>query len=216
MNQQLIGEQIDVFMRDSVIDHAHVINQAFSIEQLPKEDCFNQVSSREMLAFFIEGQIHEAQAKDNVLTVYYPEDKADSSYVGLIYMETSQLRMFLEKGKLSSIWAPKSEGTMYPMSQIPPNRRRLDGFAWFDYIRPLSKDDIYEWRPKKKGTELVPQRQRTPARSNAPANAADASANAGDAPAIAADAPANADDTPTDTADTPANADDAETPPVQP
>ena len=149
MNQQLVGEQIEVFMRDSVIDHAHVINKAFSIEQLPKDGCFNQVSSREMFAYFIEGHIHEAQAKDNVLTVYYPEDKADSSYVGLIYMETQQLRMFLEQGKLSSIWAPKSEGVMYPMSQIPPNRRHLEGFAWYDYVRPLSKDDIFEWRPKR-------------------------------------------------------------------
>ena len=165
-NQQLVGEVIEVFMRDSVIDHAHVINQAFSIEQLPKDDCFNQVSSHEMFAYFIDGHIHEAQAKDNVLTVYYPEDRADSSYVGLIYMETQQLRMFMEKGKLSSIWAPKSEGIMYPMSQIPPNRRHLDGFAWFDYVRPLSKEDIFDWRPKKSGTELVPQRPRTPSHNS--------------------------------------------------
>ena len=46
--------------------------------------------------------IDEAQAKDNVITVYYPEDKADSSYVGLVYMETSVLRMFMDSiGKLS-------------------------------------------------------------------------------------------------------------------
>ena len=151
MNQQLLGDEIQVFMKDSVIDHAHVIGNAFSIEELPRKDCYNQVSSKDMFAFFTEGRIHEAQAKDNVITIYYPEDKADSSYVGLVYMETSELRVFMDSvGKMSRIWAPKSEGTMYPMSQIPPNRRLLQGFAWYDYVRPLNRDDVFIWRGKKK------------------------------------------------------------------
>lgn len=154
MNQQLVGDEIQVFMKDSVIDHAHVINNAFSIEQLPEEKCYNQVSSKEMFAYFTEGHIHEAQAKDNVLTVYYPEDKADSSYVGLVYMETSELRIFMDSvGKMSRIWTPKSEGTMYPMSQIPPEKRQLKGFAWYDYVRPLNRDDVFVWRGKKKEKE---------------------------------------------------------------
>ena len=154
MNQQLVGDEIRVYMKDSVIDHAHVVGNAFSIEELHKEKCYNQVSSKEMFAFFTEGRIHEAQAKDNVITVYYPEDKADSSFVGLVYMETSDLRMFMDSiGKLSRIWAPKSDGTMYPMSQIPPQKRYLDGFAWYDYVWPLSKDDIFIWRSKKKDDE---------------------------------------------------------------
>ena len=165
VNQQLFGEVIKVFMKDSVIDHAHVIDQAFSIEQLPQKDLYNQVSSKEMFAFFINGEIHEAQAKDNVLVAYYPEDQADSSYVGLVSMQTSELRMFMEQRKLSRIWAPKSEGVMYPLSQIPPEKRYLEGFTWFDYVRPLSKDDIFNWRPKNKGTELKPQKRREPPRS---------------------------------------------------
>ena len=159
--QQLVGEEIQVFMRDSVLDHAHVINQAFSIEQLRDTACFNQVSSKEMFAFFRDGQIHEAQAKDNVLVVFYPEDSADSTFIGLNYTETTELRMFMEDRKLSRIWMPKAEGTIYPMTQIPPAKRHLPGFAWFDYIRPLNKDDIFNWRPKKGGTELKPLPRRT-------------------------------------------------------
>ena len=151
MNQQLVGDEIQVFMKDSLIDHAHVIDNAFSIEELHQEKCYNQVSSKEMFAFFTEGRIYEAKAKDNVITVYYPEDKADSSFVGLVYLETNELRMFMDSiGKLSRIWTPKADGTMYPMSQIPPQKRYLDDFAWYDYVRPLSKDDIFVWRGKKR------------------------------------------------------------------
>ena len=150
VNQQLSGEEIQLFMKDSVIDYAHVINQAFSIEQLNEKDAYNQVSSKEMFAYFKEGEIHEAKAVDNVIVDYYPVDNADTSYVGLVYLETSELRMFMEQRKLQRIWAPKSDGTMYPMSQIPPSNRFLDGFHWYDYVRPLSKEDIFIWRPKKK------------------------------------------------------------------
>jgi lipopolysaccharide export system protein LptA len=157
MRQQLVGEEIQVFMKDSVVDHAHVINQAFSIEELPDRENYNQVSSKEMFAFFKEGKIHEARAKDNVLIIYYPEDSADSSLIGLNYTETSELRMFMEEGKMKKIWMPKAEGTLYPMSQIPPDKKRLNGFMWFDYVRPLSKEDIFVWRGKKPGTEMKPQ-----------------------------------------------------------
>jgi hypothetical protein len=145
-------------MKDSVIDHAHVISQAFSIEELPEEGLYNQVSSNDMYAFFQNGEIHEAQAVDNVLVAYYPVNESDSTYEGLVRMETTKMRLMMEHKKLTSIWTPKASGMMYPMSQIPPDKKFLERFHWFDYVRPLSKDDIFVWRPKKAGTEMKPQR----------------------------------------------------------
>lgn len=159
-NQQLLGEEMRVYMKDSLIDRAHVISQAFSIEKLKEDNCFNQVSSKEMFAFFKEGEIHEARAVDNVLVAYYPMDDSDSTLIGLISMTTSELKMFFEERKLDYVWAPAPDGVMYPMSQIPPDKRYLEGFYWFDYVRPQSKDDIFNWRPKAPGTELKPQRRR--------------------------------------------------------
>ena len=148
LNQQLLGERIDVFMKDSVIDHAHVVNDAFSIEQLPDRENYNQISSKEMFAYFRNGAMHKAQAKDNVLIIYYPEDEADSTLIGLNYTETTELKIFLENGKMQRIWMPKADGTLYPMGQIPPDKKRLPGYAWYDYIRPLSKDDIFIWKER--------------------------------------------------------------------
>jgi lipopolysaccharide export system protein LptA len=160
MNQQLLGEEIKVYMKDSVVDYAHVINQAFSIEDLHEKDLYNQVSSKEMFAFFVDGNIRETRSVDNVLVAYYPVDESDSSYIGMVSMETSEMRMFLEHQKLQRIWTPKSEGVVYPLTQVPPAKRFLAGFHWFDYVRPLSKEDIFNWRGKKPGTELKPQKRR--------------------------------------------------------
>ena len=158
--QQLFGEEIRVYMNDSTIDWAHVIGQAFSAEQMADTIHFNQVSSKEMKAFFKNGEMRESQAIDNVLSVYYPIDDSDSTLIGLNYLETPLLKMFLEKRKMKRMWIEKPKGTLYPMTQIPPDKYFLPQYAWFDYIRPLNKQDIFNWRGKKEGTELKEQKRR--------------------------------------------------------
>ncbi len=152
--RQLLGEEIRVYMKDSTIDRAHVINQALSAELLPDRQHFNQLASKEMFAFFTDGQISETHAVGNVRSVYYPVDDKDSTLMGLVHIETDTMNMYMKDRQLQKIWTSKTDGTWYPMTQIPPNMYKLDGFTWFDYIRPLSKDDIFEWRGKKSGTEL--------------------------------------------------------------
>ena len=147
--QQLVGDQVDVYLKDSVIDHAHIYNNSFSIQQLLSDTtCYNQVSSKEMFAFFVNGEIREARAKGNVLIGYYFEE-GDSVPIIYNYQQTSELRMFMKGKKLESVWTPKTSGTMYPLNQIPEDRKRLPGFMWYDYIRPLDRYDIFNWRPKK-------------------------------------------------------------------
>ena len=149
-NQQLLGDRIDVFMKDSLINRAHVIGNAFSIQQLKSDTAlFNQVSSKEMFAYFVDGKIHETQAKDNVLIGYYFEE-GDSVAIIYNYQETTEMRMFLKDRKLERVWTPKTSGTMYPPNQIPAEKKRLDGFAWYNDIRPMNRHDIFVWRPKKK------------------------------------------------------------------
>ena len=66
------------------------------------------------------------------------------------YQETTEMRMLLKDRKLERVWTPKTSGTMYPPNQIPADKKRLEGFAWYNDIRPLNRHDIFNWRPKKK------------------------------------------------------------------
>ena len=155
MNRQLLGEQIKAYMNDSTIRFAHVIGQALSVEQMPDSVHFNQVASQEMKAYFDHGEMNLAESIGNVQTVYYLTNDKDSSLVGLNYLETDTMRMFMGANrKLDKIWTNKFTSTMYPMTQIPPSKYKLPNFAWFDDIRPKDKDDIYVWRGKAKGSEL--------------------------------------------------------------
>lgn len=153
-NRQLLGEVIEVFLKDSTIDRAHVINQALSAEMLRDSLKFNQVSSREMFGFFEDGAIRMTEAVGNVRCIYYMQDDRDSSFTNMGYIETDTMRMFMKDRKLQRIWTCKQTGRMYPITQIPPDKKELPSFVWFDYIRPRDKYDIFNWRGKAKGTEL--------------------------------------------------------------
>ena len=151
--QQLLGEEIMVYMNDSTIDWAHIQNQALSVEQLDSLN-YNQVSGKDMKAYFEGGEMKQVDVDGSVRLVYFPMEK-DSTLLGMNCSETSKLSMFLENRKLKKLaMSPKSNGTLYPMTQIPPAKMKLDNFAWFDYVRPLNKADIFNWRGKGAGQEL--------------------------------------------------------------
>lgn len=151
--QQLLGEEIMIYMNDSTIDWAHIQNQALSVERLDSAN-YNQVTGKEMKAFFKDGEMNQVDVVGSVRIVYYPMEK-DSTLIGMNVSETSQLNIFLQNRKLKKmIMSPKSNGTLYPMTQIPSSKKRLENFAWFDYVRPLNKEDIFDWRGKGAGQEL--------------------------------------------------------------
>ncbi len=144
--QQVVGEEIRVYNNDSTIDWVHIINQAMTVEKLDSMS-FNQVASKELFCYFDEGVLTQNYAKGNVYVDYFMlEDNGEQ--IGMNYCETSEMKVFMQDKKVHKIWMPESKHTMYPPFAIPQDKRYLEGFAWFDYIRPKDKDDIFDWKAK--------------------------------------------------------------------
>ena len=151
--QQLLGEKVMVYMNDSTIDWAYIQNQALSVERIDSVN-YNQVTGKDMKAYFKDGEMERVDVIGSVRLVYYPTER-DSTLIGMNVSETSLLNIYLQDRKLKKmVMSPKSNGVLYPMDQLPPAKMKLDNFAWFDYIRPLNKEDIFNWRGKKAGQEL--------------------------------------------------------------
>ena len=160
--QQLFGEEIRAYMNDSTIDWAHIINQAMSIEQMDSVH-YNQVSGKEIKAYFTGGDLRQVDVIGNVRLGYFPVDGKDSTLIGYITAESSLMNVYLLQRKVQKIkMTTQTDGVMYPMLQIPEDKLYLPSFAWFDYIRPLNKDDVFRWRGKKAGQELKKSVQRKP------------------------------------------------------
>lgn len=152
--QQLLGEEIKVYMNDSTIDWAHIINQALAIEQKDTLH-YNQVTGKEMKAFFEAGDMRRVEVNGNVLVLFYPVEERDSSLLMLNYSEGSFLRMLLKERKMErGTFIGKTTGTAYPIEQIPADKYRLPAFVWLDYIRPRSKQDVFHWRGKRADQQL--------------------------------------------------------------
>ncbi len=161
MGSQLLGEKIKVYMNDSTIRYAEVLSQALSVQLMDDSIHYNQIASTDMRAYFKDGKIRENWAVSNVCIVYYPVDDADSTIIGLNYTETDTMKMYINPDQtLERIWMCANTGTFYPLTQTPQEKHKLPNFPWFDHMRPVSKDDIFVWKPKTAGMELKEQRRR--------------------------------------------------------
>ncbi len=162
--QQQLGEEVHVFFNDSTIDRVKIINQALSVEQKDSIH-YNQTAGNKMEFFFANGSLEHLEVIGNVKLNYYPEDSGkddQKEMMGMNYSESSFLVLWMRNKKIHRMrMTPKSSGSFYPMLLIPRKSLYLENFGWFDYVRPLSKDDVFNWRGKKQGTELV-YKQRKP------------------------------------------------------
>ena len=160
-NRQLLGEVVDVYLNDSTIDSIYIDQQALMIEQLPDSTLFNQVSGNLMRAYFQDGELKEFQVDGNGCVVDFPMER-DSTFLYSNYIEAAKLRAYIRERKLQRLVGyPSPQGTTYPIGLAPPEHVRLNGFAWFQDLRPSSKDDVFIWRGKADADRLkaIPRRR---------------------------------------------------------
>ena len=160
---QIVGEEIHSFFNDSTIDSIYVVNQALMCEQLDSLN-FNQIASKEMHMYFTDGEMRESHAVQNVNVNYFQLDdkvKDDTVVIAMNHAETSLMKTYFKDKKVSKVWTAEAEGTFYPIVFVTPRLRYLDNFAWFDYIRPRDKYDLFEWRgkPADKGLHKTKRRE---------------------------------------------------------
>ena len=152
-NMQLLGEEIRIYMDTASIDWVNVINQTLYAERMADAE-YNQIRGQEMRFFFDNGKLGEMQVIGSVEVRYYPVD-GDGLMMGLNCTESGKLTAYMKDGEVDKILIPtKADGIFYPLTQIPQEKRYLSNFAWFDYVRPMNKDDIFRWRSKSKEQQL--------------------------------------------------------------
>lgn len=154
---QLYGDTIAIYMNDSTIEYAHVIQFAFAAQHVDSS-YYNQLKGNDLKAYF-EGQaVHQIDVAGNAESIFYPLEK-DGAKVGMNETKSGFLTIWVKDNKLDKlkIW-PSPVGSMTPIPDLKPDQKMLKNFYWFDYLRPKNRDDIYEV-VKRKATE-------SPKRSN--------------------------------------------------
>ncbi|MCD8269808.1 MAG: hypothetical protein LUD46_16000 [Parabacteroides sp.] len=145
---QLYGDTIVIYMNDSTIDYAHVIQFAFAVQHVDST-YYNQLKGNDLKAYF-EGQaIRQIDVEGNAESIFYPLEN-DGAKIGLNETKSGFLTIWVKDNKLDKlkIW-PTPQGSLTPIPDLKPEQKTLKDFYWFDYLRPKNKDDIYEVVKKK-------------------------------------------------------------------
>ena len=152
--QQVLGEVVRVYLNDSTVEWAHVENQALIVERVDSNQ-FNQISGRDVKAYFIGGNIDKTDVEGNVRVVYYYTEEGDSVAFGMNTTECTYLTAYMKNRQVDKLYIKEqSNGVFYPILQIPVGKDKLSNFAWLNKLRPLSKEDILIWRGKNEEQKL--------------------------------------------------------------
>lgn len=142
--RQISGDEINVHMRDSVVDWAKLPRNGLLIEHLG-EDYFNQLSGRTMYATFENQELKRLDVAGDVDALFYPMEN-DSTYNKLVTASSAYLTIdMLPKQKVDRIkmW-PDVSGTVVPLFLAKRSQLRIDKFRWYDAIRPKNPMDVLE------------------------------------------------------------------------
>lgn len=140
---QLYGDTIAVYMNDSTIEYAHVIQFAFAAQHVDSSH-YNQLKGNDLKAYFEGQSVRRIDVAGNAESIFYPLEK-DGAKVGMNETKSGFLTIWVKDNKLDKlkIW-PNPVGSMTPIPDLKPDQKMLKDFYWFDYLRPKNRDDIYK------------------------------------------------------------------------
>ena len=167
-SNQILGNRIDIYLNDSTIDKAHVRDYALAIQDREMTGQYNQISGRDLKAFFAEGELRHVLVEGNAESLYYlVEEDSAHTVIGLNKTESAYLSMDFLDDELQKLklWS-STKAVTTPLSQLKQEESKLKGFMWLDYLRPLHKMDIFR-RNERQGSDSEVQAPRRFSRDDA-------------------------------------------------
>ncbi|MGI6047234.1 MAG: OstA-like protein [Petrimonas sp.] len=161
-SNQILGNRIDVHMNDSTVEKAHVRDYALAIQDRENEGQYNQISGRDLKAFFEEEELRHVLVEGNAESLYYlVEEDSARTIIGLNKTESAYLSMDFLDDELQKLklWS-STKAVTTPLSQLKADESKLKGFMWLDYLRPMHRMDIFR-RNERQGpdSEVVAPRK---------------------------------------------------------
>ncbi len=141
---QITGDTMYLFTEKQQPKRVYVFNNS-QITNQQNPAMYNQSGGRTLNAYFIEGKIDYARVKGSPAeTIFYAQDK-DSAYIGMNRASGDVVDVYFVKEEVVKIkYINNVDGVMYPMNQIPSDKRYLKNFKWEDKRRPKNKLELFE------------------------------------------------------------------------
>lgn len=143
-SSQVTGDTIYMFTENQKAKRFYVFNNGMIINR-SNETMYNQVTGRTLNGYFNDGVIDYVRVKGSPAeSIYYPQDD-DSAYVGMNRSSGDVIDIYFVKKELNKVkFINNVDGVLYPISQIPADKKELKGFKWLDNRRPKNKLELFE------------------------------------------------------------------------
>jgi len=139
---QLTSDSMAVFTKNRQTDRLELYNAAFISSQVDTSR-YNQIKGRMLTGFFKDNELYKIEIKGNGESLYYLLDGEDIA--GVNQSRCANIEALVEKGKISEITDFGSpEGFIDPPDMMIQTKIRLEGFSWFDHLRPKNREDIFK------------------------------------------------------------------------
>lgn len=136
---QLTSDSMAVFTKNRQTDRLELYNSAFIASQVDTVR-FDQIKGRSLTGYFKDNELYKIYIKGNGESVYYLID--EETVAGRNQAKSANIEVHIDKGKVTEIYEFENpEGFIDP--PLPANPVRLEGFKWFDSLRPKKKADIF-------------------------------------------------------------------------
>ncbi len=140
---QITGDTIFLHTKDKKPKEVEVWENAFSISK-SGELYYNQLKGNAINGFFHDGDIEHIRAKGSAESLYYLQDE-DSAYTGANYAQADLINLYLKKKELQKItWINEVSGVMYPVKEVPEDKRQFRAFRWEEARRPKTRLELFE------------------------------------------------------------------------
>lgn len=154
-NSQQTGDTIYLRLRNKKLHTMQTLRNSFLVNVNSDSAKFNQVKGKLITAFFTNGEISNVFVDGNAESVYYNMNK-DSAYTDMNQTVSSRIKILFKNKKITKLSAIKNpEGARTPMGELKEDII-LTGFIWKPELRPLSKKEVINGKPKPKPTAKTP------------------------------------------------------------
>ncbi len=141
---QVTGDTIYMFTENQKAKRLYVFNNGIIINKA-NDAMYNQIAGRTLNGYFVNGAIDFVRVKGSPAeSIYYPQDD-DSAYIGMNRSSGDVIDIYFVKKELNKVkFINNVDGTLYPVRQIPPDKKQLKNFKWLDKRRPKDKLELFE------------------------------------------------------------------------
>lgn len=138
---QITSEVMDVFTEHARIERVEFVGHPLMITELDTM-YYNQVTGKEMTAYFRNNQIYRNDVNGNVQTIYFLQEDDSPRVVNLLVVDGGSMTSYIEQRKVDKIvYRANPTATIYPLDKIPEGQDLfLKDFKWEADRRPTQRE----------------------------------------------------------------------------